>query len=769
MSHKKAILFISFLAVFGSLFCLNVPTAKAVTLEELQTQIQVIQTQIASLQQQLAQVQGGTTTWCYDFNVNLKYGMRSAKVEALQTALIKEGFTISQSETSAKYFSESTASAVVGFQEKYASEILTPLKLQHGTGYGGVATRTKLNKLYGCAITVVAPETVSYPPIKNVNLGIGERILTITDWRTIIWEYGVVPAGTSRNVDIHLVVGEGNAYDKLIASNIFPIAAMATAGYGYSWRVGYLQDGIIAPEGSNYSIRVCPIGVSVSNSNCSSLTYSFALKSPTVDTRNITSAGLDGSTTAILGESRIIKWQIGGTGWATNVADRKVDIWSSEILGANLGYAHLIAAGVSPTLLADGSYSYNWRVGSFQNTSFFISNPQFGIAVCPAGTTSSVYCTGDLRTYTLISSPPQPTTICPPEYKVLFVSEQTGNDNNNGLIEQTPVKTLDKAKEIAKNSRDEKICILLKAGEVFKDFNKYSDSRVDEESLKNFAFIWDLDKELFLGAYGTGKAILGQEGNAGKGFAQAAIAILGATKKVTISGLYFRKWQTNAIFVKYAKNVEIKENIFENIGTKYFPTESNNELYYAPAVIYLKDSEGILAKNNEFKNIHNIEKDSAKLHIFYITRVKNSNIFNNFIIYASGPPLKFRSTTTGITVESNKFYYTGDVAGSQPGWVRVSKDSSSGECPSDITIKGNIFHYPWNKGTIEKCSTNDCSCNVVRWENNDFKYKWESEDVQIPAEFGYASENVKTIESQLASISDAISKLAEKIRALLGR
>ena len=48
-------------------------------------------------------------------------------------------------------FDENVASVVVEFQEKHASEVLTPAGLKHGTGYVGAATRAKLNKLYGCA------------------------------------------------------------------------------------------------------------------------------------------------------------------------------------------------------------------------------------------------------------------------------------------------------------------------------------------------------------------------------------------------------------------------------------------------------------------------------------------------------------------------------------------------------------------------------------------------------------------------------------------
>ena len=153
MNYKKIVFLISFLAVFGFLFNFGAPTAKAMTVSEIQALITQLQQQIAQLQQQLAQIQGQPTAWCHDFNVNLRVGDSGDEVAHLHTALQKDGVW-NVTGFGHTNFDEETASYVVAFQEKYASEILAPWGLKHGTGFVGSTTRAKLNELYGCKVTI---------------------------------------------------------------------------------------------------------------------------------------------------------------------------------------------------------------------------------------------------------------------------------------------------------------------------------------------------------------------------------------------------------------------------------------------------------------------------------------------------------------------------------------------------------------------------------------------------------------------------------------
>ena len=150
METRKILLIIVFLFILSLFFRSGVPVAKAQNLEAIMAQITTLQNQIAQIQAEMTQLQATkASTWCYSFRVDLKYGDKGSEVEVLQTALEKQGFKLG-ADKSNKYFGDYTASAVVGFQEKYKNEVLDPRGLEYGTGYVDSVTREKLNKLYGC-------------------------------------------------------------------------------------------------------------------------------------------------------------------------------------------------------------------------------------------------------------------------------------------------------------------------------------------------------------------------------------------------------------------------------------------------------------------------------------------------------------------------------------------------------------------------------------------------------------------------------------------
>jgi hypothetical protein len=104
---------------------------------------------------QVTQLNSNNESNCHDFTKNLRFTVKDKKnlnenseISALQLIMKKEGFLIRQAQLG--FFGLDTFLAVVGFQEKYKEDILTPAGLLKGNGYVGPLTRNKLNSLYGC-------------------------------------------------------------------------------------------------------------------------------------------------------------------------------------------------------------------------------------------------------------------------------------------------------------------------------------------------------------------------------------------------------------------------------------------------------------------------------------------------------------------------------------------------------------------------------------------------------------------------------------------
>ena len=155
--------------------------AQADTMSDLQAQIASLLAQITTLQAQLATLSGGTTgAVCgYTFAKDLSSGDTGADVKNLQTVLNSDVATqvaasgVGSSGSETEYFGSMTKAAVVKFQDKYASEVLTPIGLSAGTGYLGSMSRAKLNALYGtCGTTPVDPVDPDEPVVVSPGTGL---------------------------------------------------------------------------------------------------------------------------------------------------------------------------------------------------------------------------------------------------------------------------------------------------------------------------------------------------------------------------------------------------------------------------------------------------------------------------------------------------------------------------------------------------------------------------------------------------------------------
>jgi len=129
------------------------------TRDQLLAEVARIQAIINQLMAQLAAMTGTSAITgvpsTFSFTKTLQFGATGDDVKYLQlilnssadTRIASTGVGSSGHETT--YFGALTKAAAVKFQEKYASQVLTPLGLSSGTGLVGSATRAKLNALLG--------------------------------------------------------------------------------------------------------------------------------------------------------------------------------------------------------------------------------------------------------------------------------------------------------------------------------------------------------------------------------------------------------------------------------------------------------------------------------------------------------------------------------------------------------------------------------------------------------------------------------------------
>lgn len=425
MSFTKKVLGLFFVGMF-----LVGGVVKAQTAADLQAQIASLMAQIKALQAQLNTISSPSEVWCHTFNKNLKIGDNNEEVSYLRMALLKDGFLENESSlvqvgnpSTENNFNESTSAGVTGFQQKYASEILTPVGLKYGTGFVGAGTRAKLNKLYGCGNTMppiactmdakqcpdgtyvsrTGPkcEFASCPIYKSVTVTSpnGGEVWAKGTTQTIKWYDNFVtaqcPAGTicpeptrkSYNIILlpyNQLCTESTCTQPVdrekytIATNVF--------GSSYDWMISTNLEKIYG----QYKIYVCR---SSESEACDSSNSYFTIPSSSID-KAITVISPNGGETLVKGKESIIRWQDNSSVptcpvgvYCVSAAPRTYDI-------KLVPYTTPCAGNVCPMNMVRMPYtisknvsglSYNWEAGRVWDDSQYAPDGSYLVEVCRAG------------------------------------------------------------------------------------------------------------------------------------------------------------------------------------------------------------------------------------------------------------------------------------------------------------------------------------------------------------------------------------------------
>ena len=147
----KTSFFAGVLALALVITAMPTPSLYAATTTDLEAKIASLVAQVQQLQALLANQTASTPS--INLTRNLTLGSTGSDVKALQQFLNSDPATVvaltgvGSKGNETTYFGPATQAAVVKFQNKYRSTILTPVGLVNGTGFVGLSTRAKINML----------------------------------------------------------------------------------------------------------------------------------------------------------------------------------------------------------------------------------------------------------------------------------------------------------------------------------------------------------------------------------------------------------------------------------------------------------------------------------------------------------------------------------------------------------------------------------------------------------------------------------------------
>ena len=271
----------------------GISLAQTMSVSQLQQEIESLTAQLTTLQNQLTTAEGSTATWCYTFTTNLSIGMSGSAVTALQAALQKDGESVTVNGT----FDDQTAAAVTGFQEKYASQILTPSGLSNGTGYAGRATRAELNALFGCGTgsNPVTPPIVATPIVSTpAPITTSPAAPYISQVSPTTATPGTTVTVTGQNFDTNSYISLGNVPN---GAESFPVAVNSYTSTSLTFTVPSI----------GYAIGSNPIYVAEHNSNLLSNQASITISTPTSITVPTVTISVS-PTVVTAGQATMLTW-----------------------------------------------------------------------------------------------------------------------------------------------------------------------------------------------------------------------------------------------------------------------------------------------------------------------------------------------------------------------------------------------------------------------------------------------------------------------------